>query len=123
ILYKKLTGKTTFDSLASYQKDYILGRNPWGLSFIYDIGTVFPKHFHSQIAYFHKGYLPGALTAGPAPESLLKNYKINRTNFQYDKFNSADVKYYDDRMDYITNEPTIVGNATALFVFGNLKDK
>ena len=123
ILYKKLTGKTTFDSLATYQKDYILGRNPWGLSFIYDIGTVFPKHLHSQIAYFHNGYLPGALTAGPAPESLLKDYKIKRTNFQYDKFNSADVKYYDDRMDYITNEPTIVGNATALFVFGNLKDK
>ena len=123
ILYKKLTGKATFDSLSTYQKDYVLGRNPWGLSFIYDIGSTFPKHLHSQIAYFHNGYLPGALTAGPAPESLLKNYKINRTNFQYDQFNINDVRYYDDRMDYITNEPTIVGNATALFVFGNLKDK
>ena len=123
ILYKKLTGKTTFDSLATYQKDYILGRNPWGLSFIYNIGSTFPKHLHSQIAYFHNGYLPGALSAGPAPEGIIKNYKINRTNFQYDKFNSSNVKYYDDRMDYITNEPTIVGNATSIFVFGNLKDK
>ena len=123
ILYKKLTSKTNFDSLASYQKDYILGRNPWGLSFIYDIGSAFPEHLHSQVAYFHNGYLPGALTAGPAPESLLKNYKIERTNYKYNRFNSADVQYYDDKMDYITNEPTIVGNATALFVFGNLKDK
>ena len=26
--------------------------------------------------------------------------------------------FYDDWNDYITNEPTIVGNATALFVYG-----
>ncbi len=123
ILYKSLTGKTDFDSLAAYQRDYVLGRNPWGISFIYNIGKVFPRHLHSQVAYFHNGYLPGALSAGPAPESILKNYAIKRTNFQYDIFNSDDVKYYDDRMDYITNEPTIVGNATALFVFGYLRNK
>ncbi len=123
ILYKSLTGKTDFDSLAAYQRDYVLGRNPWGISFIYNIGKVFPQHLHSQVAYFHNGYLPGALSAGPAPESILKHYDIKRTNFKYDLFNSDDIKYYDDRMDYITNEPTIVGNATALFVFGNLKNK
>lgn len=123
ILYKSLTGKTDFDSLATYQRDYVLGRNPWGISFIYNIGKVFPRHLHSQVAYFHNGYLPGALSAGPAPESILKEYDIKRTNFQYDFFNSDDVKYYDDRMDYITNEPTIVGNATALFVFGYLRNK
>jgi endoglucanase len=123
ILYSSLTGENTFDSLATYQKDYILGRNPWGISFIYSIGSTFPVHLHSQVAYFNNGYLPGALTAGPAPESLLKAYKIDRTNFKYDEFNTKSVKYYDDRMDFITNEPTIVGNATAIFVFGNLKEK
>ena len=123
ILYKTLTGKKDFDSLATYQRDYILGRNPWGISFIYNIGSTFPKHLHSQIAYFHDGYLPGALSAGPSPESVLKNYDIKRENFQYDIFNSDDVKYYDDRWDYVTNEPTIVGNATALFVFGYLGER
>ncbi len=123
ILYRNLKGENVFDSLAAYQKDYILGRNPWGVSFIYNIGSVFPVHLHSQIAYFKNGYLPGALTAGPAPENLLKSYKIDRTNFKYDEFNSKIAKYYDDREDFITNEPTIVGNATAIFVFGNLKEK
>jgi hypothetical protein len=118
ILYKHLTGKNDFDSLAVYQRDYVLGRNPWGISFIYNIGSVFPKNFHSQIAYFKGGYLPGALSAGPAPLDLLENYNIERTNFTYDYFNTDSIKYYDDRMDYITNEPTIVGNATALFVYG-----
>lgn len=118
ILYKNLTGSTEFDSLAVYERDYVLGRNPWGLSFIYNIGTYFPRRLHSQVAYFNNGYLPGALTAGPAPENVLKEYSIKRENFQYNYFNTPDVKYYDDIHDYITNEPTISSNATALFVFG-----
>jgi len=118
ILYKKLTGSTTFDSLAAIQRDYILGRNPWGVSFIYNIGRVFPKYLHSQVAYFNNGYLPGALSSGPAPISILNNYKIDRENISFNYFNSDSVKFYDDKFDYITNEPTIVGNATALFVFG-----
>ena len=51
ILYKKLTGSSEFDSLNIYQRDYILGRNPWGTSFIYNIGTKFSKNLHSQIAF------------------------------------------------------------------------
>ena len=119
ILYKKLTSDDSFDSLAIYQRDYVLGRNPWGLSFIYNIGSKFPQYLHSQIAFFNNGYIPGAVTAGPAPDAVLKNYDIKRENFQYDLFNSRDAKYFDDTSDYITNEPTIVGNATAIFVFGN----
>ncbi len=118
ILYKRLTGKNGFDSLAVYERDYVLGRNPWGLSFIYNIGTVYPKHIHSQVAYFNNGYLPGALSGGPAPENVLKDYDIKRKNFQYNYFNTSDIKYYDDINDYITNEPTIGSNATAIFVFG-----
>ncbi len=118
ILYKNITGSSKFDSLATDQRDYVLGRNPWGLSFIYNLGTDFPKHFHSQVAYFHGGYLPGALSAGPAPESILKQYQIKRENHIYDLFNSEAIKYFDDWSDYVTNEPTITGNATALFVYG-----
>ncbi len=122
ILYKKLTGSKEFDSLNTFQRDYILGKNPWGLSFIYNIGSKFPKHLHSQVAYFYNGYLPGALSAGPAPVDIINKFPIDRKNFAYDIFNSDSIKYYDDVMDYITNEPTIVGNATAIFVFGNLSN-
>ncbi len=119
IFWKNLTGSSQFDSVATLQVDYVLGRNPWGVSFIYNFGTVFSKRFHSQVAFFNKGYLPGAIAAGPAPESVLKAYTIKRESNQYAEFNSADVKYYDDRMDYITNEPTIVTNATAIFLFSS----
>jgi hypothetical protein len=123
ILYKTLTGSRQFDSLETYQRDYVLGRNPWGISFIYNIGSKFPEHFHSQVAFFHNGYLPGALSAGPAPESVLKKYKIKRVNFEYDNFNTSFIKYYDDISDYITNEPTITSNATALFVYGYFSNR
>jgi hypothetical protein len=123
ILYKNLTGTNHFDSLAVEQRDYVLGRNPWGVSFIYNTGTVFTKHFHSQIAYFNGGYLPGALSAGPAPESILKNYKFINSSHVYDLFNTDFVKYYDDTSNYITNEPTISSNATAVFVYGYYSDR
>ena len=123
ILYKTLTGSHRFDSLEVYERDYVLGRNPWGLSFIYNIGTMFPKHLHNQIAYFHNGYLPGGLSAGAAPENILKEFDIKRSNNKYTMFNTDSIKYYDDRNDYITNEPTITGNATAIFVYGYFSNR
>jgi len=123
ILYKDLTGVSFYDSLAVLHRDYVLGRNPWGISFIYNIGTRFPVNLHSQVAYFNNGRLPGAITAGPAPSDLLSKYNIERQNFTYDSFNTASIKYFDDKMDYITNEPTIVSNATGLFVFAYYAEK
>ncbi|MBN8544736.1 MAG: glycoside hydrolase family 9 protein [Ignavibacteria bacterium] len=119
ILFRDLTKSSLYDSVASYQRDYVLGKNPWGVSFIYNIGSRSTRNFHSQVGYFNNGYLPGAVAAGPVPAEILKGYNIQRTNSTYDKFNSPEVKYYDDRQDYITNEPTIVTNATAVFVFSH----
>ena len=52
--------------------------------------------------------------------SIQQVEEILRDNFDYDRFNSDEIKYYDDYKDFVTNEPTIAGNATALFVFGYL---
>jgi len=120
ILWKKLTGSSEYDTLKFFQSDYILGKNPWGISFIYNIGKNYTRKFHSQIAFFRDGYLPGAVSAGPAPKSVLDNYKIERAETKESEFNSSDVLYFDDKNDFITNEPTIVSNATAIFVFGEI---
>ncbi len=120
ILYENLTGDHRFDSVATIQKDYILGRNPWGISFIGGIGKVYPIHFHHQIAFL-KNRLPGALAAGPIKRKVYKSYKIHFNNYdRFSLFQPDSVVYYDDKNDYLTNEPTIVSNATAVFVFGNL---
>lgn len=117
LLWKEGSKDNTFDSLFYFVRDYVLGRNSWGKSFVFNFGSNFAKNFHNQISYLNGGYLPGAVTAGPAPSEILKNYNIERTNLSDEKFNSLDVKFYDDRADYVTNEPTIVTNATAIFFF------
>jgi len=123
ILYKKLTNDNKFDSVAVFQRDFILGRNPWGISFISNTGKNFTKYFHHQIAKI-KGRLPGGFAAGPAKKEFLDKMKIVYDQpDKYAKFQTNEDYYRDDRMDYITNEPTITGNATAIFVFGNLSER
>lgn len=123
ILYRKLTGVARYDSLATLQKDFVLGRNPWGISFISGLGKNYSKNFHHQIAYL-AGRLPGGFAAGPATKEFVDKAKIkfDKTD-KYAKFQSVEMYYRDDREDYITNEPTITGNATAIFVFGTYSNK
>ncbi len=119
ILYKDLIGDTRFDKLAIVNRDFLLGRNPWGISFIYEEGKNYTKHFHHQIAYFHDGKLPGAVTGGAVMKSVYGELKIKYTGKdRYEKFQTDKCFYRDDRNDYVCNEPTIATNATAVFVFG-----
>ncbi len=123
ILYRKLTAVTRYDSLAALQRDFVLGRNPWGISFVSGFGENYTKNFHNQIAYL-TGKLPGGFAAGPATQEFVDKAKIrfDKTD-KYAKFQSPEMYYRDDREDYITNEPTITGNATAIFVFGAYSNK
>lgn len=122
ILWKKLSNDNSFDSISLIQKDYVLGRNPWGISFIYSVGKKYSKNFHHQISFL-KGHLPGGFAAGPATSEFIKGYKIPyELPDRLSLFQTSEAEYRDDRMDFITNEPTITGNATAIFVFGNLKN-
>lgn len=117
ILWKDLTGETTFDTLAVIQRDYILGRNQWGVSFIYNIGTTFSRNFHSQVAWFNGNRLPGAVAAGSISRAKLAEYNLPfESPDRFEKFQTNAAVYRDDRMDYVTNEPTITANATAVFV-------
>jgi len=118
ILFKAIAHSNVYDNLIYTHRDFVLGRNAWGLSFIYGVGRKFPQRMHSQVGFFRNGFLPGALTAGPAPQLVIDKYRINRKNLEYEKFNSENGKFYDDFQDFVTNEPTISGNATAIFVYG-----
>ena len=117
ILYKKLTGSESFDNLAVLNRDFILGRNPWGKSFISGIGKNFPRKIHHQIAFFNNGYIPGAMVSGPVPDSLFKNYSFTIHSDKLSEFSDSSI-YCDEFDNYLTNEPTISSNATALFIFG-----
>ncbi len=119
ILYKELTGDTKYDTLATVQRDYILGRNPWGISFISKIGRVYSRNLHHQVAELTGGYLPGGFAAGPIKKIAYEQSGVEMPKFdRFAMFQADSVVYFDTKNDYLANEPTIVGNATAVFVMG-----
>ncbi len=122
ILYQSLTNDDTYQQMAISHFDYILGKNPWGISFIFGKGKNSVKHLHHQVGFFnHENYI-GAIAGGPVKKSVYGELKINyETEDNYNEFQSENAFFRDDRNDYISNEPTISANATAIFVFGNMK--
>lgn len=118
-LYKKLTNDNSYDSLAVYQRDYVLGKNQWGISFIHGIGKKYSNHFHHQVAHFMDGELPGGFAAGPVKKEFLEDFDFAyESEDEYAMFQTDSSYYRDDKMDYVSNEPTITANATAIFVMG-----
>lgn len=119
ILYHKRTRSREFNRLATVQRDYVLGRNPWGISFFYKIGTNYSRNFHHQVAFLTKKGLPGGFAAGPVKKEFLESYSISfEKRDRLAKFQTDFCYYRDDRNDYISNEPTITAAATAIFVMG-----
>ncbi len=49
-LYETLTGDTQFSAFGVQQRDFVLGANGWGSSFIIGAGTVFPQCPHHRVA-------------------------------------------------------------------------
>jgi len=123
ILYKKITSSNEFDTLAAQQRDYVLGKNPWGICFVSGFGFRSSKNLHHQVRFF-TNKLPGGFAAGPVSKKNFESYSIPLENSNADKqFQDENAVYFDEKNDYLTNEPTIVANATAIFVMGNLSSK
>jgi hypothetical protein len=118
LLYERLTGQSTYNGLVWAQREFLLGTNPWGVCFIGSVGAVSPQDFHHQVAAIqHGGSLPGALTEGPAPAADIQSQGIVLDDpDEYAEFQAARGTYHDDQANYVTNEPTIAGNASMIFL-------
>ena len=118
ILHHSLTESTEYLPLAISQRDYVLGKNSHGISLIGGFGNDYPRNFHHQIPYLTGIPLPGAFAEGMVNRNEYKSTKITReTVDRFKAFQTDQAVYYDERLDYLCNEPTIGANAQALFVF------
>jgi len=125
--YKLLTGDNSYDDLGRRIRDYTLGRNPWGVSFISGLGTVYPMNVHNSVAVSLKnsGVLkdatfPGAMAEGPLDraEWLTKWSQLVPSNEDiYAEFNIAECVYHDHVNDYVTNEPCTNTASDAILFF------
>ena len=113
--YADLTGDDRYLPMALAQRDYILGRNPWGVCFVAGAGETWPQHPHHQIADLLGLPLTGFWDEGPVPQSTFEQMHIILTAPDpFAAFQTAGAVYHDDVADYVTNEPTIGMNATGV---------
>jgi hypothetical protein len=121
LLYERMTDDKRFATLAAAERDWLLGRNPWGFSMFTEIpkGGTFPRDVHLFGNAVLKRSVRGGLVDGPVARSIfstLKGVTIREPDplaaFQDDR-----AVYHDDIHDYSTNEPTMDGTASAILMW------
>ncbi|MEY4917871.1 MAG: Endoglucanase precursor [Verrucomicrobiota bacterium] len=117
-MYERMTGDTRYREFAAAQRDWLLGRNPWGTTMFTEIGSVFPRDVHLMTTQLTKRSVRGALVDGPVYDRIFKSLKgvTIREPDPLAAFQGAAV-YHDDMHDYSSNEPTMDGTASAILMF------
>ena len=118
-LYEQMTGDRQFRALAAEARDWIFGRNPWGVSMVIGVpadGDAASKPHH--LFWKLKKHLPvGGLVDGPVYKDINDGLKF--TDFGTDRlarFQSEVGVYHDVFADFSTNEPIIDGTVSLLLL-------
>ncbi|THU41710.1 cellulase [Niastella caeni] len=118
--YRTLTGDAAYSELEQACFDWLFGCNPWGTSMVYGLpawGDT-PVDPHSAFTHLKQYPIDGGLVDGPVYGSIYKNLigiTLNEPD-EYATFQSDLVVYHDDYGDYSTNEPTMDGTASLIYL-------
>lgn len=119
-LYRTLSGDETFLPLEQAGFDWIFGVNPWGTSMVCGLpanGDT-PEDPHSSLTHLHGYTLDGGLVDGPVYGAIyngLIGIQLSEAD-EYAEFQSSLAVYHDDFGDYSTNEPTMDGTASLVYL-------
>jgi hypothetical protein len=118
--YGQLTHDKTFDELEQANFDWLFGCNPWGTSMVYGLpaGGDTPTDPHSAFTHLKNYPIDGGLVDGPVYGSIynsLIGIKLYHED-AYAPFQSQLAVYHDDYGDYSTNEPTMDGTASLIYL-------
>ncbi|MBS1921871.1 MAG: glycoside hydrolase family 9 protein [Bacteroidetes bacterium] len=118
--YRLLSGDDSYIQLEQACFDWLFGCNPWGTSFVYGLpawGDT-PADPHSSLAFLKKYPIDGGLVDGPVYTSIYNNL-IGISLYdadEYAPYQSSLAVYHDDYGDYSTNEPTMDGTASLIYL-------
>jgi hypothetical protein len=119
LLYERMSGDRSYRQLATEARDWIFGRNPWGVSFVVGVpadgdAASRPHHLFWELA----GHLPvGGLVDGPVYKDINDGLKFG--DFGPDRlarFQSEVGVYHDVFADFSTNEPILDGTVSLLLL-------
>ncbi|HJV20399.1 MAG TPA: glycoside hydrolase family 9 protein [Sediminibacterium sp.] len=118
--YQSLTGSKQFEELEQANIDWIFGCNPWGSGMVYGLPAKgdTPVDPHSAFTHLKNYPINGGLVDGPVYTSIYKNLIGIRLSDpdEYAEFQSDLAVYHDDYGDYSTNEPTMDGTASLIYL-------
>lgn len=118
--YRQLSNKNTFAALEQANIDWLFGCNPWGTSMVYGLPAEGDTPTDPHAAFSAIGHYPvdGGLVDGPVYTNIYKNLiGIRLSNpDEYAAFQSDLAVYHDDMGDYSTNEPTMDGTASLVYL-------
>ncbi|GEM_PF-874165 len=122
IMYELITGSDYYYSASLAQRDYLLGRNQWGVCFITDVGQHSPLHPAHPTADILGTVYRGAVVGGPVSRTQWEMWlpaqfrALALADDAYAKFQERMV-WFDHKEDYVCNEPAIDYNAPSMFCF------
>jgi hypothetical protein len=125
-------GDSYYSEMAFNNLDYLLGRNPWGMSFVVSPGlSKIPTEYHSQIYRLQPEKTAiGMMINGPSkPKYILADSDIVIPADAWErKFNTSDIvdgqdegiNFFSTWTNYTGTEPTIFGQATGIYAIAAL---
>lgn len=118
LLYERMTGDLRYHDFMLRQRDWLLGRNPWGTSLFTGLPRdgERPVDVHTSTWALTGVDIPGGLVDGPISAHTWRGL-IGIALQSPDEFADVQVDpvvYHDDIGDYATNEPTMDGTAGAI---------
>ncbi len=123
--YRQLTNDKTFEELEQANIDWLFGCNPWGTSMVYGLpgrGDT-PVDPHSAFTHIKNYPIDGGLVDGPVYTSIFKGLiglKLYQPD-EYEQFQSELAVYHDDYGDYSSNEPTMDGTASLIYLLAAME--
>jgi hypothetical protein len=120
LMYERMTGDARFRPLAEAQRDWLLGRNPWGTSMFSLVpeGAEAPVNVHLSVTHLSGRGVRGGLVDGPVYAKIFASLGgVTMTEPDVFADFQGEAVYHDDLMDYSSNEPTMDGTASALLLF------
>jgi hypothetical protein len=120
-LYERMTGDSRYREFGAKQFDWLLGRNPWGISMFTGIPANgnYPHDVHLFTNALLKRMVRGGLVDGPVYRKVFQSLRgvSIREPDPFAPFQDERAVYHDDINDYSTNEPTMDGTASAILLW------
>jgi hypothetical protein len=118
--YRTLSKDNSYSELEQACFDWLFGCNPWGTSMVYGLPSWGDTPTDPHSSFTHIGHYPidGGLVDGPVYGSIysrLIGITLSDPD-EYAEFQSNVAVYHDDVGDYSTDEPTMDGTASLIYL-------